>query len=55
MIHMYSSKSFSDVVVPCLTHQVAEIEYRMKSGYYAGQGLSSVKEDICRMCREAIR
>ncbi|XP_052177771.1 histone-lysine N-methyltransferase ATXR3 isoform X2 [Diospyros lotus] len=35
--------------------KVAEIENRMKSGYYAGRGLSSVKEDISRMCRDAIK
>lgn len=27
----------------------------MKNGYYAGHGLSSVKEDIRRMCRDAIK
>ncbi|KAE9457787.1 hypothetical protein C3L33_10325, partial [Rhododendron williamsianum] len=35
--------------------KVAEIEDRMKNGYYASHGLSSVKEDIRRMCREAIK
>lgn len=35
--------------------QVAEIEYRIKKGYYIGHGLSSVKEDISRMCRDAIK
>ncbi|CBI28983.3 unnamed protein product, partial [Vitis vinifera] len=35
--------------------KVAEIEDRMKNGYYAGHGLSSVKEDISRMCRDAIK
>lgn len=35
--------------------KVAEIEDRMKNGYYAGRGLSSVKEDISRMCRDAIK
>ncbi|PIN14920.1 histone H3 (Lys4) methyltransferase complex, subunit SET1 [Handroanthus impetiginosus] len=36
-------------------HKVAEIEERMKSGYYARRGLNSVKEDIRRMCLDAIR
>ncbi|XP_058006049.1 histone-lysine N-methyltransferase ATXR3 isoform X2 [Hevea brasiliensis] len=35
--------------------KVAEIEDRMKNGYYIGHGLRSVKEDISRMCRDAIK
>ncbi|XP_057953048.1 histone-lysine N-methyltransferase ATXR3 [Malania oleifera] len=35
--------------------KVAEIEDRMKSGYYVGHGLNSVKEDISRMCRDALK
>ncbi|XP_043725695.1 histone-lysine N-methyltransferase ATXR3-like isoform X3 [Telopea speciosissima] len=35
--------------------KVAEIENRMKNGYYVGHGLNSVKEDISRMCRDAIK
>ncbi|XP_058072960.1 histone-lysine N-methyltransferase ATXR3 isoform X2 [Magnolia sinica] len=35
--------------------KVAEIEERMRNGYYIGHGLSSVKEDISRMCRDAIK
>ncbi|KAI9176968.1 hypothetical protein LWI28_009314 [Acer negundo] len=35
--------------------KVAEIEERMKNGYYIGHGLSSVKDDISRMCRDAIK
>ncbi|KAK9285863.1 hypothetical protein L1049_025064 [Liquidambar formosana] len=35
--------------------KVAEIEDRMKNGYYIGHGLSSVKEDISRMCRDAMK
>lgn len=27
----------------------------MKNGYYVSHGLRSVKEDISRMCREAIK
>lgn len=27
----------------------------MKNGYYVSYGLRSVKEDISRMCREAIK
>ncbi|KAA8526466.1 hypothetical protein F0562_008331 [Nyssa sinensis] len=35
--------------------KVAEIEDRMKNGYYAGRGVSSIKDDISRMCRDAIK
>ncbi|XP_057457990.1 histone-lysine N-methyltransferase ATXR3-like isoform X2 [Lotus japonicus] len=35
--------------------KVAEIEAKMKTGYYSSRGLSSVKEDISRMCRDAIK
>ncbi|KAJ8763758.1 hypothetical protein K2173_003540 [Erythroxylum novogranatense] len=35
--------------------KVVEIEDRMKSGFYIGHGLKSVKEDISRMCRDAIK
>ncbi|XP_044467024.1 histone-lysine N-methyltransferase ATXR3-like isoform X2 [Mangifera indica] len=35
--------------------KVAEIEEKMKNGYYSGHGLSSVKDDISRMCRDAIK
>ncbi|KAL2981404.1 hypothetical protein AAZX31_13G287400 [Glycine max] len=35
--------------------KVAEIEAKMKSGYYSSRGLNSVKEDISRMCRDAIK
>ncbi|XP_065873688.1 histone-lysine N-methyltransferase ATXR3 isoform X2 [Euphorbia lathyris] len=35
--------------------KVAEIEDRMQNGYYTGHGLRSVKEDISRMCRDAIK
>ncbi|XP_031254562.1 histone-lysine N-methyltransferase ATXR3 isoform X2 [Pistacia vera] len=35
--------------------KVAEIEEKMKNGYYGGHGLSSVKDDISRMCRDAIK
>ncbi|XP_047313544.1 histone-lysine N-methyltransferase ATXR3 [Impatiens glandulifera] len=35
--------------------KVTEIEARIKKGYYAGRGLSAVKEDIIRMCRDAIK
>ncbi|KAG5226557.1 SET domain-containing family protein [Salix suchowensis] len=40
-----------DFFVPKLT----EIEDRMKSGYYVRHGLRAVKEDISRMCRDAIK
>ncbi|XP_058729581.1 histone-lysine N-methyltransferase ATXR3-like isoform X1 [Vicia villosa] len=35
--------------------KVAEIEAKIKRGYYSGHGLSSVKEDISRMCRDAMK
>ncbi|KAG6717777.1 hypothetical protein I3842_04G117100 [Carya illinoinensis] len=35
--------------------KVAEIEDRIKNGYYFGHGLGSLKEDISRMCRQAIK
>ncbi|XVE49782.1 hypothetical protein DITRI_Ditri01bG0109500 [Diplodiscus trichospermus] len=35
--------------------KVEEIEERMKNGYYIGHGVASVKEDISRMCRDAIK
>ncbi|KAK7324764.1 hypothetical protein VNO77_28596 [Canavalia gladiata] len=35
--------------------KVAEIEAKMKNGYYSNRGLNSVKEDISRMCRYAIK
>ncbi|KDP27299.1 hypothetical protein JCGZ_20287 [Jatropha curcas] len=35
--------------------KVAEIEDRMQNGYYVGHGLRSVKDDISRMCRDAIK
>ncbi|KAL2328317.1 hypothetical protein Fmac_021744 [Flemingia macrophylla] len=35
--------------------KVAEIESKMKNGYYSGHGLSYVKEDISKMCRDAIK
>ncbi|PIA58437.1 hypothetical protein AQUCO_00500399v1 [Aquilegia coerulea] len=35
--------------------KVAEIEERMKNGYYDGQGLKSVKEDVSRVCRDALK
>ncbi|KAM5580749.1 histone-lysine N-methyltransferase ATXR3 [Rosa sericea] len=41
----------SDFFVP----KVAEIQDRMRNGYYIRRGLSSVKEDISRMCRDAIK
>lgn len=35
--------------------QVAEIQDRIRNGHYIRRGLSSVKEDISRMCRDAIK
>ncbi|QHO02755.1 Histone-lysine N-methyltransferase [Arachis hypogaea] len=37
------------------TLEVAGIEARMKSGYYIGRGSRSIKEDISRICRDAIK
>nr|XP_011463008.1 PREDICTED: probable histone-lysine N-methyltransferase ATXR3 [Fragaria vesca subsp. vesca] len=41
----------SDFFVP----KVAEIQDKMRNGYYIRRGLSSVKDDISRMCRDAIK
>ncbi|KAE8654805.1 Histone-lysine N-methyltransferase ATXR3 [Hibiscus syriacus] len=41
----------SDFFVP----KVALIEEKMKNGYYIGHGLGFVKEDISRMCKDAIK
>ncbi|KAL2938051.1 Histone-lysine N-methyltransferase ATXR3 [Bienertia sinuspersici] len=35
--------------------KVADIENKIKSGYYARRGLSSAKQDIIKMCKEAIK
>ncbi|KAL5731042.1 hypothetical protein ACHQM5_003804 [Ranunculus cassubicifolius] len=35
--------------------KVAEIQVKMKNGYYSGRGLGAVKEDISRMCRDAMK
>ncbi|XP_022952501.1 histone-lysine N-methyltransferase ATXR3-like isoform X1 [Cucurbita moschata] len=35
--------------------KVAEIQDRIRNGYYIKRGLGSVKEDIRRMCRDAIK
>ncbi|KAL0306946.1 UNVERIFIED_CONTAM: Histone-lysine N-methyltransferase ATXR3 [Sesamum radiatum] len=35
--------------------KVGEIEERMRNGYYVIRGLDSIKEDISRMCRDAIK
>ncbi|CAI0460733.1 unnamed protein product [Linum tenue] len=35
--------------------KVSDIKDRMDNGYYIGRGLRSVKEDISRMCRDAIK
>lgn len=45
----------SHVIFINMTDQVSEIEDKMKSGYYNSRGLSSVKDDIGRMCRDAIK
>ncbi|XLR53381.1 hypothetical protein HN51_021617 [Arachis hypogaea] len=42
------------LIAECTT-KVAGIEARVKNGYYIGHGLSSVKEDISRICRDAIK
>ncbi|KAK1394053.1 hypothetical protein POM88_013109 [Heracleum sosnowskyi] len=35
--------------------RITEITCRMENGYYTGHGLSSIKEDIIRMCRDAMK
>ncbi|XP_050381962.1 histone-lysine N-methyltransferase ATXR3 [Argentina anserina] len=35
--------------------KVAEIQDKMRNGYYIRRGLSSMKDDISRMCRDAIK
>ncbi|KAG5596928.1 hypothetical protein H5410_038160 [Solanum commersonii] len=35
--------------------KVGEIEEKIRSGYYASRGLKSAKEDISRMCRDALK
>ncbi|XP_072970042.1 histone-lysine N-methyltransferase ATXR3 [Typha angustifolia] len=35
--------------------KVAKIEDRIRSGYYVHRGLSSIKDDISRMCRDALK
>ncbi|KAJ1698179.1 hypothetical protein LUZ63_006691 [Rhynchospora breviuscula] len=35
--------------------KVAQIEDKLRGGYYARRGLSSLKDDISRMCREAMK
>ncbi|XP_030546348.1 histone-lysine N-methyltransferase ATXR3 [Rhodamnia argentea] len=35
--------------------KVAKIDERMKNGYYIRNGISSIKEDIRRICRDAIK
>ncbi|XP_075498170.1 LOW QUALITY PROTEIN: histone-lysine N-methyltransferase ATXR3-like [Primulina tabacum] len=35
--------------------KVAEIEEKMKNGHYVNRGLNSIKDDIGRMCRDAIK
>ncbi|XP_065013683.1 histone-lysine N-methyltransferase ATXR3-like isoform X1 [Musa acuminata AAA Group] len=41
----------SDFFMP----KIAKIEDRMRCGYYVRRGLSSVKDDISRMCRDAFK
>lgn len=43
------------ITVSDLYVQVAEIQDRIRNGYYIKRGLGSVKEDISRMCRDAIK
>ncbi|XP_015082025.1 histone-lysine N-methyltransferase ATXR3 [Solanum pennellii] len=35
--------------------KVGEIEEKIRSGFYASRGLKSAKEDISRMCRDALK
>ncbi|KAF5186081.1 Histone-lysine n-methyltransferase atxr3 [Thalictrum thalictroides] len=50
-LKMIMKENIFDFFIP----KVAEIEEKMKNGYYNGQGLKSVKEDISRLCRDAIK
>ena len=54
-----SSALFSSMEINVFSHlfvdQVAEIQDKMRNGYYIRRGLSSVKDDISRMCRDAIK
>lgn len=43
------------IVFDLFAVQVAEIQDRIRNGYYIKRGLGSVKEDISRMCRDAIK
>lgn len=52
---MHSVLLDSPLTYYLVVDQVAQIEDRMRNGYYAGRGLSSVKDDISRMCRDAIK
>lgn len=57
--HLYSSMRFVChklfMLNFTLVEQVAEIQDKMKKGYYIGRGLRSVKDDISRMCRDALK
>ncbi|KAG8386975.1 hypothetical protein BUALT_Bualt03G0204500 [Buddleja alternifolia] len=35
--------------------KVSKIKERMRNGYYANRGLNAIKDDISRMCRDAIK
>ncbi|XP_042407759.1 histone-lysine N-methyltransferase ATXR3-like isoform X1 [Zingiber officinale] len=43
--------SKSEIFIP----KISKIEDRMKSGYYVRHGLSSIKDDISRMCCDAFK
>lgn len=53
LFHTLCLKAF--ILLLSFGFQVAEIEEKMKNGYYIGHGLGYVKEDISRMCRDAIK
>ncbi|KAL7086792.1 hypothetical protein ACP275_13G023600 [Erythranthe tilingii] len=50
-LHDIMSENTFQFFVP----KVSEIEGKMRNGYYSTRGLSSIKEDISRMCRDAIK
>ncbi|KAL6570677.1 hypothetical protein OROGR_000227 [Orobanche gracilis] len=51
VLHDIMSKNTFEFFEP----KVAEIEERMRNGYYVTRGLNSIKEDISHMCQGAIK
>lgn len=55
MSAIFSLSPAKNLILTYFGYQVSQIEEKMKNGYYVSHGLRSVKEDISRMCREAIK